>query len=103
MKLLVFTNPKTGRDDEYNEWYDQVHLKDLLDIPGVVGAQRYRLRPTGPQGTAGPAHRYLAIYELEGDLDPVITEMNARASQGRMAISEALDVENVLMSAYEEI
>jgi hypothetical protein len=101
MKLLVFTNPKSERDDEYNEWYSKVHLKDLLDIPGVVGAQRYRLRPMG--GPSEPAYGYLAIYELQGDLESVMYEMSTRAGTEQMMISDALDIENILMGAYEEM
>jgi hypothetical protein len=35
---LVFSNPVEGREDEYNAWYDEVHLPDVQRIPGVVGA-----------------------------------------------------------------
>ena len=40
--LIVLTNPVDGREDEYNDWYTNVHLDDVLKIPGVVGAQRFR-------------------------------------------------------------
>jgi hypothetical protein len=101
MKLLVFTNPNPGRDDEYNDWYDQVHLKDLLDVPGIVEARRYRLRSAG--SPAEPSQRYLAVYEIEGDIEPVLTEMSARAGTERMVISDALDASSTLMGAFEEL
>jgi len=39
--LIVFTNPVEGRDDEYNDWYTNTHLPDVLKIPGITGAQRF--------------------------------------------------------------
>ena len=46
-QFLVFSNPVEGREDEYNEWYDNVHLRDVCNVPGVAGAKRYELVPTG--------------------------------------------------------
>ena len=55
--FLVFSNPVAGRDDEYNTWYDEVHLGDVRRVPGVVDAKRYELVPTGGEGAPAPAHR----------------------------------------------
>ncbi len=62
-----------AREEEFNRWYDEVHLPDILSIPHVVAAQRFRLardvsRSASPWAAEdGP--RYLAIYELDTD-DP---------------------------------
>ena len=45
-------------EDEWNEWYNQKHIPEILLCPGFLNARRYRR--VGPQGT-----RYLAIYEME--------------------------------------
>ena len=64
--LLVFTNATDGDDAEFNRWYDEVHLKEVLETPGFVAAERFEL--SGTQMTEGEQpHRYLAIYEIEGD------------------------------------
>jgi hypothetical protein len=48
--LLVRSKPTTPqREGEYNDWYDRVHLNDVLSIPGVVAASRYRLSAGGAQ------------------------------------------------------
>lgn len=101
MKMLVFTNPRPGRDDEYNDWYSNVHLKDLLSIPGVVGAQRFRRVISDPDGQ--PQYSYLAVYELDRDFGEVAKELGERAGAGAMVISEALDSEGALITAWEEI
>ena len=30
-RLIVFTQPTEGKEDEYNRWYDEVHLGDVLE------------------------------------------------------------------------
>jgi hypothetical protein len=32
-----------ARADEFNRWYDEVHVPDVLAANGVVAAQRYKL------------------------------------------------------------
>lgn len=61
-RLLVFTNPSEGQDSDYNEWYTNTHLPEVLKVPGIIAAQRWRV---GEQPGAAPVHRYLAIYELD--------------------------------------
>ena len=92
--MVVFTHPASPDvEDQYNDWYDNVHLKDLLAIPGVVAATRYRLSANQPAvGTAGPSSApYLAIYEIEAD-DPNVTlcEIGKRAGTEKMRMSKAL-------------
>jgi hypothetical protein len=41
--FVVFTNAVEGQEDIYNEWYTDVHLKDVLKVPGIVAAQRFKL------------------------------------------------------------
>jgi len=78
--LLVMTNCAEGEDAEFNRWYDEVHLPEVLSVPGFVGATRYRIddvqMPWEPPGT----HRYLAIYEIDAD-EPqaALDEFNRRA------------------------
>ncbi len=35
----ILTNPIDGEEDTFNKWYDEVHVPDVLDVPGVVAAQ----------------------------------------------------------------
>ncbi|MDA3630739.1 hypothetical protein OU415_35305 [Saccharopolyspora sp. WRP15-2] len=65
-KFVVFTKPIEGREAEYNEWYDDQHVPDVLNVPGFVAAQRFRL--ASDQRMPGPLEwEYLAIYEIETD------------------------------------
>ena len=42
-RLIVFTQPAAGQEAEYNRWYDEVHLGDVLEVDGFVAAQRFAL------------------------------------------------------------
>ncbi|WP_329240194.1 hypothetical protein OG417_39645 [Actinoallomurus sp. NBC_01490] len=72
--LLVFTNPQPGREEEFNSWYDEVHLPDVLGIPGYQAAQRF-VAKTGLHDEK-PEHRYLTIYEIdEEDLPTALSNL----------------------------
>jgi len=103
---LVFSNPRPGRDDEFNEWYDTVHVPDLLAIPGVVSAQRYRLRETEVTHRSGmplPDHTYLCVYEVEGEPDESMRLIRAAVGDGAMFMSDALAVEESRMSFWDAV
>jgi hypothetical protein len=62
--LLVSTNAKEGRDEEFNRWYNSVHIPEVLGVEGVVAAQRFE----AVEVVLGLVeHRYLAIYEIEAE------------------------------------
>ena len=100
-KLLVFANAKAGRDDEYNEWYDTVHIKDLLDIPGVVSGERYRVSPSSSARIAAPEHQYLTVYDVDGDVDAVLAELSARVGDGRIGVSDSVEPHSAKFMAWE--
>lgn len=77
--IIALTNPVAGEEEEFNAWYSGRHVSDLLQIPGLVSAKRYRLSPS--QRTPPPyAFSYLAIYEMEkGRTEEVVAEIMARA------------------------
>lgn len=96
--LAVFSNPASPEvEDEFNSWYDTIHLKELLAIPGVVSATRYRLAE-GPQPTP-PEHRYLALYELEAESGAVLAALGSRTTPP----SPALDAATARLVFWEPI
>ena len=86
--LVVFTNPAPGRNAEFNTWYDEVHLRDVLGVDGFVAAQRFRLAEA--QLVDDRSFEYLAIYEIEADdVGAALEALNSGSSS--MVISDALD------------
>ncbi len=91
---LVFSNAVEGRDDEFNDWYDNVHVPDLLGIPGVLSAQRYDLLETAINKNPAmppPAHRYLCVYEMEGDVDAIMAKIQESVLAGGIVMTDAMD------------
>src|SRR5262245_37960325 len=59
---FVFANPMPGKDAEFDDWYGNQHVPDLLEHPGYYAAQRFRLVEPGSF-----SHRRLVIWHIEGD------------------------------------
>ena len=87
--FIVKANPVKGREDEFNDWYDNIHLAEILAIPGIVSAQRYKLS-RGVKRNEGSEFEYCAIYNIDGDPGTVMRELR-NAAAGRMIISDSLD------------
>jgi hypothetical protein len=83
--IYVETRPSSpDREQEYNTWYDEVHIPELLALDGIVAARR--LRPVDGDGP------YVALYELEGENLQAIVD-NMRANAGNLYISDALQLD----------
>lgn len=103
---LVFSNPVEGREDEFNTWYDTVHLPEVLATPGMRSAQRFALRETEithHSPLPRPDHGYLLVYELEGEPDAVMARIQEAVANGTMHMSDALAVDTVAMSFWSPI
>ena len=83
--ILVESRPSSpDREQEYNTWYDEVHIPELLALDGIVAARR--LRPVAGDGP------YVALYEVEGDdLQAILDNMFANA--GQLHMSDALQLD----------
>ena len=51
-----------AREAEFSEWYDKIHVPDVLETPGFIRAARYE--NTKPSTWKA---KYLATYEFEAD------------------------------------
>ena len=52
-KFVVLSNPVAGHEEEYNDWYSNRHLADIVAIPGFSAVQRFVLRSTRQRGQIG--------------------------------------------------
>ena len=91
--MVVLTNPSSSdRDEEYNTWYDETHLREVTEVPGILSARRYVVSAVqhDPPSSLGD-QRYLAIYEIEtDDLASISPELVARSTDGRFEMTDAL-------------
>ena len=84
--LLVQTDcTDAAQVKEFNQWYDTIHIPDILEAPGFVSASRYEI-PSPAEGQG----RFLAIYEIESDdVQAAFSKMQEhlakKREQGRMS------------------
>jgi hypothetical protein len=92
--MLVFANPIPGREAEFNDWYSNTHMGDLVQLQGWMGAQRFRLL-TNVQprlSAAGYGHGYLIIWDLEEtDANPALARMTAAIAGGKSRLGAAFN------------
>jgi hypothetical protein len=55
--VIVRIDVAPEMEEEFNRWYDQEHVPNLLAVPGVISGKRATNTGDGP--------RYIAIYEHE--------------------------------------
>lgn len=72
------------REDEFRDWYDNVHIPDVLETEGYLNAARYEITEA-----AEGMGRYIAIYEIETDdleamMDAHWKNMKSKEGQGRI-------------------
>ena len=95
--LMVWVDIDAARESEFNGWYDERHIPQLLQVPGVLGAGRYAALKGGP--------KYLAIYELE---NPNVVRGEAFLSAARIGAGDEHAApsrigRNFLANAYRQI
>lgn len=98
-KMLVFSEPFEGRDEEFNAWYTGRHLDDICALPGFTSAQRFKLHSVSMGKTL---NKYLAIYDMETD-DPdwVIENMFANRDTPAMPIDPSFNLDATTVQLYE--
>ena len=64
---VVSVDVDPAHEAEWNRWYDDSHVPNLLEVPGYVMAGRFRAidHPFAREFKTGP--RYLALYECESE------------------------------------
>jgi hypothetical protein len=102
--LIVLSNAADARDDEFNDWYDNQHLRDVLSVEGFVAAQRFRLSDAQLRPEEPRPHRYLAVYEIEApDLAMPLRALLSGVMDGTIPLSETLDVGSLSACAFTPI
>jgi hypothetical protein len=66
--LVVYQNAATGRQDRYDEWYTNIHIRDAMRIDGAIATQRFivgKEQPVLDGERIVPAFWAHTIYEWE--------------------------------------
>jgi hypothetical protein len=92
--VIIYSSPADGREDEYNKWYDEVHLGEFTSLPGVISGRRFKVAGDKPAP-------YAAIYELSAPLDEVMAAMNAGLKDGTVRWHDAIDTASIQVVTLE--
>ena len=64
--MVVLSNAKPGLEDEFNDWYTNVHIVEIVDkLDGVEAAQRFAL--SGVHRDVEAPFKYLSLYWIPED------------------------------------
>jgi len=97
--FIVRSNPVSGREEEFNDWYNNTHLPEILTIDGFKSAQRFMLTPE--QILPEQRHQFLAIYEIDSaNID--VTLANLKTATW-MNMSDAIDSTTMEVSIFSAL
>lgn len=102
--LFVFSDCKDpSREKEFNDWYSDMHIPDMLEVPGMIQATRW----ASAVPREGQRRKYLALYELETDdlekFDAAVRERGMRTmKEGRFSDLPVFDPPDI-PRAYKQI
>ncbi|MGO1543650.1 MAG: hypothetical protein ACTHXA_04825 [Gulosibacter sp.] len=93
--ILALFNAVPGREDEFNSWYTDTHLPEVVRIPGFLTAQRYEI--PAAMADAGLKYTYATLYEVAGAAAEAIQELHTWVFESN---SDAIDHTNMIMSPF---
>lgn len=101
MRMIALTTPQPGREQEFHDWYNNVHLHEIVNTFGMEKATRYELVA---KLMGSDTNQFLAIYEFEAD-DPAafLGTMGAAAQSGKLTQSDAQDFGTCYTAVFREI
>ena len=95
-RFVVLSNAVEGRDAEYDDWYNNRHIHDVLKVPGITRGQRFVWDNESLSGGVPPSHRYLAIYEIHtDDLNETLNYLYKNSGTDLMPLSDAMAQDSV--------
>lgn len=101
-QYLVLTTADPDRVDEFHHWYDTEHLRDVVAVPGVASARRYKVMQRSPAGLPEVPWDSFAIYEIDSDEpNEVLSRITETWYAGGMVTTETLRMEPLLTMLAE--
>ena len=91
--FLAWSDPvDEAGEAEFSSWYEDTHIPQVrAAIPAISAVHRYRTADV-PAVPGTPAHRYLAVYELDtDDVAGATAALGAAAEGGRLTPTQTMD------------
>jgi len=97
--VLILTEPTEGQDAQFNDYYENLHLDEVLATTNLQTAQRFKLVEQAGESCPLP---YLALYETTAD-DPVEVLKNLNETRPQRQQSDSLNRRTGRAWVFEEI
>ena len=89
--VLIKSNAVAGREADFEQWYNSIHLGEVLALPGFLSGRQFRY----PENSGG-AFSHFALFEVESDdIEATLTDLGEAFASGKMTMTDALDVNTV--------
>ena len=97
--ILVLTEPTEGKEDEFNDYYENTHLDEVIETAGWQTAQRFKLVDEAGESCPLP---YLAAYSVDAeDSAEILKTLNETRPQREQ--SDALNMRTGRAWVFKEI
>lgn len=90
------------RREEYSNWYNYVHFRDVMNMPGHISAQRFWRAKWQPKHYYDDTFQFWTIYELRSKKESTAGHQAAILSW-KMMISSAMDLSNYKESYWDSV
>ncbi len=82
--ILEMIDVTVEKEPEWNQWYDNSHMPNLLKVPGYVMGGRFRIVESPVLANLQTKPKYLAIYELETeDVVPLVMDQDRMSPEAK--------------------
>jgi hypothetical protein len=91
--FLAWSDPvDEASEAEFSSWYEGTHIPQVrAAIPAISAVHRYQVADV-PAAPGAPAHRYLAVYELDtDDVAGAMAALGAAVEGGRLDPTQTMD------------
>jgi hypothetical protein len=83
--MMVWVDVPADKEAEFNKWYNEEHLAELMSVPGILNAARYEAVSSGPKHLACYEIESTAVFDTEAFKNRPVTEWAKRAGVGAVA------------------
>ena len=91
--FLAWSDPvDEASEAEFSSWYEGTHIPQVrAAIPAISAVHRYQVADV-PAAPGAPAHRFLAVYELDtDDVAEAMAALGAAVEGGRLDPTRTMD------------
>ncbi|MFJ9952683.1 hypothetical protein [Kitasatospora sp. NPDC091207] len=68
--ITVLSNVHEGRENDFHDWYENTHIPEILEVPGVLSIRRLVLNDEqigADKGHSQAHYRHLTLIEIATD------------------------------------